>query len=55
MAGVGSEAASANSRSTKETHRNRTGVKAVGSDATKRFFDCLDTNSTSEHAKWLRG
>ena len=29
--------------------------KAVGSDATKRFFDCLDTNSTSEHAKWLRG
>ena len=29
--------------------------KAVGSEATKRFFDCLDTNSTSEHAKWLRG
>ena len=29
--------------------------KAVGSDATKRFFDCLDTNSTSQHAKWLRG
>ena len=29
--------------------------KAVGSDTTKRFFDCLDTNSTSEHAKWLRG
>ena len=29
--------------------------KAVGSDATKRFFDCLDTNSTLEHAKWLRG
>ena len=29
--------------------------KAVGSDATKRFFDCLDTNSTSEYAKWLRG
>lgn len=29
--------------------------KAVGTDASKRFFDCLDTNSTSEHAKWLRG
>jgi hypothetical protein len=29
--------------------------KAVGTDATKRFFDCLDTNSTSQHAKWLRG
>ena len=29
--------------------------KAVGTDATKRFFDCLDTNSTSESAKWLRG
>lgn len=29
--------------------------KAVGSDASKRFFDCLDTNSTSQHAKWLRG
>ena len=29
--------------------------KAIGSDTTKRFFDCLDTNSTSEHAKWLRG
>jgi hypothetical protein len=29
--------------------------KAVGSDDSKRFFDCLDTNSTSEHSKWLRG
>ena len=29
--------------------------KANGSAATKRFFDCLDTNSTSEHARWLRG
>ena len=29
--------------------------KAVGLDASKRFFDCLDTNSTSEFAKWLRG
>ena len=29
--------------------------KAVGSDASKRFFDCLDTNSTSPSAKWLRG
>ena len=29
--------------------------KANGSDTTKRFLDCLDTNPTSEHAKWLRG
>lgn len=46
------------------TVRNRIGTainlacdkfKATGSSDTKRFFDCLDTNSTSEHAKWLRG
>jgi hypothetical protein len=29
--------------------------KAVGSADSKRFFDCLDTNSTSASAKWLRG
>jgi len=29
--------------------------KAVGSDATKRFFNCLDTNSTLEELRWLRG
>jgi len=29
--------------------------KAVGSDATKRFFNCLDTSSTSDEIKWLRG
>ena len=29
--------------------------KSVGGDASKRFFDCLDTNSTSPYAKWLRG
>lgn len=29
--------------------------KAVGTDATKRFFNCLDTASTSAEAKWLRG
>jgi hypothetical protein len=46
------------------TVRNRIGTainlacdkfKATGSSDTKRFVDCLDTNSTSEHAKWLRG
>ena len=29
--------------------------KAVGCNASKRFFDCLDTNSTSEHAKLATG
>ena len=28
--------------------------KAVGSDATKRFFSCQDQNSTSAEAVWLR-
>ena len=29
--------------------------KANGSAASKQFFNCLDSNSTSEDAKWLRG
>ena len=29
--------------------------KAIGTDAAKLFFMCLDTSSTSEQAKWLRG
>mmetsp|Transcript_11867 Transcript_11867/g.25044 ORF Transcript_11867/g.25044 Transcript_11867/m.25044 type:complete len:409 (-) Transcript_11867:690-1916(-) len=29
--------------------------KAVGEPSTKLFFTCLDTNSTSQQARWLRG
>ena len=29
--------------------------KATGTDTTKRFFDCLDSKSTSDVAVWLRG
>ena len=29
--------------------------KANGSAAAKLFFTCVDENSTTEYAKWLRG
>ena len=31
------------------------GAEATGSDAAKYFFTCLDVNSTSDVANWLRG